>query len=128
MAVVGRVLYASTKKRKTKPTPGMKYHLCVCADNRLYFFICHERRDYDYPITKKDCPGLPNEESYISLSGHLHVPDDDMRGADHTCTVSGEFLRRFTEFVRLSHALSERDRRLYLAGLMAHCDNEKNAC
>jgi hypothetical protein len=106
----------------------MKYHLCVCATNRLYFFICGDRRDHDYPITNKDCPGLPNEESYISLNGHLFVPDDEMRSGKRTCVVSQEFLERFTEFVRLSDALNERDRRLYLTGLLTHIQNENNAC
>ena len=79
-------------------------------------------------LLKNDCPGLPNMESYISLNGHLFVPDEDMRGAELTCTVSQEFLKRFTEFVRLNNALNERERMLYLAGLQTHIDNENNAC
>lgn len=121
MATVGEVIYAITRKRKTNPNAGWKYHFCVCSRNRLYLFICGERKRHDFPITRADCCGLPNDESYISLNGYKFVPDHEMRDADHerTCIVSDEFIAAFAQFVRDVPILSERERRIILTGLSA---------
>ena len=119
MAVVGEVIYAVTRKRKTNPNPGLKYHLCICATNCLYLFICGERKKYDFPIKKVECCGLPNEESYVSFNGYNFVPDHEMRSAsrEQTCIVSDEFIARLVEHVRSVPVLSERERQIILTGL-----------
>lgn len=117
---VGEVLFAQTKLRKGNPQPGRKYHFCICNINRLYLFICSDKRKYDYEISNSDCAKLPNPVSYISLNGLKHVPDDVMRTSapDLTCIVSRAYLRKFYDYVAVTPVLSDKDRRTILAGLL----------
>lgn len=103
----------------------LKHHLCVCASTRQYLFVCHNQRTDDFPITNADCPGLPEEESYLSLSRVLFEPSP--RRVDPTCTVSAGFLKALYTHVQSSGVMSPIDKRKILGGLAAFAPPEDDA-
>lgn len=117
MPKVGEVYFALTRKRIGNPEPGFKYHLCVCEINRLYLFICSDHYTHDFPISNVDCCGLPNALSYVSFRGIKHVPDDDLRGAECSCLLSTDFIRKLHYFASYVPVLNEKQRRNIVSGL-----------
>lgn len=118
MTKVGQITKAFTSKL-IFGEPKYKHHFMICVNHRLYYYICSKKRREDYPITHNDCPKLPNDISYISLSRYYHVSDDEFKKmkSEHTCTVTDEFLSRFTEHVRNTPVLNERERKIVISGL-----------
>ena len=121
MPSLGEVVWASTRQRIGKPERGFKYHFCICTVQRLYLFVCSRGFKFDFPITKADCPGLPNDMSYLSLASYKHAPDHDLRGVVSTCVVSDDFMERFRNHVLYTDILAERERDIILAGIAPRC-------
>jgi hypothetical protein len=119
MYALGEVVRALADNLKYKSTGGYKYHLCVCNVNRIYLWLCSFPRKYDFQITQKDCPQLPKEVSYVSLSSKLHIPDGRLRRAkpETMCIVTDSFWISFRQFVAAVPSLSEDDRKVLLTGL-----------
>lgn len=126
MYAIGEVVRALADKLKFKETGGFKYHLCVCNQNRLYFWLCSKPRKYDFQITDKDCPNLPKEVSYVSLSSKLHVPDERMRRAKPQSIgiATDDFMRAYLDYLRAVPALADDERELILAGIKRRWNNE----
>ena len=123
MPSVGQVVEALTANRLNKTGRGKKYHFCICATNRLYLFVCSDKFPHDFPITKQECPGLPEPVSYISLSRKIFASDDTLRkgGAKLSCVVGDEFMKRFCDHIRNTPVLSDRDRIIILNGISCRC-------
>src|ERR1700733_9068221 len=121
MYAFGEVVRAYADKLKYQETGGFKYHLCLCDVDRRYMWLCTSPRRYDFQITKKDCPNLPNEVCYISLASVFHVPDHRWRRRQPESfgLVTDEFLAAFREYVRVVPALTEDERIPLLRGIDA---------
>jgi hypothetical protein len=119
MYAFGEIIKAYADKLKYQETGGLKYHLCVCDVDRRYMWLCSNPRKYDFQVLKRDCPKLPNEISYVSLSSILHVPDSRWRRRHPQSLglVSGEFMVAFRNYIRYVPALSDDERRPLLDGL-----------
>lgn len=115
-------------KLKTRNVIGkesaLKYHFCICSKNRDYLYVCTRGFEGDFPITPEDC-GKLDHPSHISLSAVFHVPDHEMRGSEHLCTVSQDYLKKLWYHVVDSRVLAERERGRILRGLKLHFGDEE---
>jgi hypothetical protein len=119
MPNVGDVVGIKTKNVIGKES-AFKWHLCICSPDRRYLFVCSRQYYGDFPIANRQCPGLENETSYISLSRLIHVPDVLMRSAKRACCVGDSFLRQLWNHVMGADVLSEIDRKKIINGLRLH--------
>lgn len=112
---VGDVVRAVTASAKFQG-PTVKYHLCVCDKHWHFLFISSHEYAGNHPISDEDCPGLPNEVSYISFSPVLHQANL-ARGADVVCHVSDQFLRDLYGHAQISKVVTPIERRKILEGI-----------
>jgi hypothetical protein len=122
--VVGRVIKDVTDQG-INPNTSVKYHFCVCSINRYFLFINSRKFEQDFPLTRSDCPGMPNDISHISVWRVLQVPTFTKR-VKLIGAVSGEFLERLADHVRSCTVAREREKRQIIEGIERHL-NDKNA-
>lgn len=116
--VVGEIIGASSKSgRKLTNTGIYKYHLCVCKNEPIYFFICSEYREGDFLITREDVAFL-RRDSFVSL--FLIRSPNFNSAARVKGVVSDQYLRRLLAHVDASEVMPAEDKELVSAGLRAH--------
>jgi hypothetical protein len=96
-----------------------KYHLCCCDRNLQFLYVCSYQLSDDFPLTDTDCDGMPNEESYLSLSRPIHVSSFSRRST-WTCRVSDEYLAALLAHIRSSPKMTPKDKRKVVPGLASH--------
>lgn len=118
MPVVGDVIGFVTSNVIAKDK-AYKYHLCVCDKTCQYLLVNKRQFPDDYPLSNLECGGLERDESYVSISRVLFVPNIP-KSADWVCRVSPAYLAELSAHVANSVVATPVDQLKILKGLLPH--------